>query len=89
MSPEPPENFNIERDIPGRRQAFQNHKVKVVSNTWHTLRVDANGDHFVVTYDGSKVLDAKDGTFKDPGRVGLWTKADSVIYFDEFSIAGK
>ena len=83
------DNCTIYHVINGRRQAFQNHKVKVVSNTWHTLRVDANGDHFVVTYDGSKVLDAKDGTFKDPGRVGLWTKADSVIYFDEFSIAGK
>ena len=83
------DNCTIYHVINGRRQAFQNHKVKVVSNTWHTLRVEANGDHFVVTYDGSKVLDAKDGTFKDPGRVGLWTKADSVIYFDEFSIAGK
>ena len=83
------DNCTIYHMISGRRQAFQNHKVKVVSNTWHTLRVEANGDHFVVTYDGSKVLDAKDGTFKDPGRVGLWTKADSVIYFDEFSIAGK
>jgi len=34
-------------------------------------------------------LDATDQTFKDAGKVGLWTKADSVIAFDDFSIAIK
>ncbi len=80
------DNCTIYRVIDGRRQALQNHNVRVPSNTWHTLRVEASGEHFVVTYDGNKVLDASDGTFKDAGRVGLWTKADSVIYFDDFSI---
>jgi hypothetical protein len=46
------------------------------------------GDHFTVWYDGNKVLDAKDDTFKDPGKVGLWTKADSVIEFDNFTVEG-
>jgi hypothetical protein len=41
-----------------------------------------------VWFDGTKVLDAKDETFKDPGNVGLWTKADSVIQFDDFTIEG-
>ena len=75
--------------INGRRQAFLNHNVKVASNVWHSLRVEATGDHFVVTYDGNKVLDAKDDTFKDAGKVGLWTKADSVMAFDDFSIAAR
>jgi hypothetical protein len=34
-------------------------------------------------------LDARDGTFKDAGKVGLWTKADSVIAFDDFSIVAR
>ena len=34
---------------------------------------------------GNKVLDAKDASFKEAGRVGLWTKADSVTLFDDFS----
>jgi hypothetical protein len=42
-----------------------------------------------VTYDGNPVLDAKDSTFKGAGKVGLWTKADSVIAFDDLSIAGR
>src|SRR5947207_2606045 len=35
------------------------------------------------------VLDAKDGTFKDAGKVGLWTKADSVMAFDDFSMIAR
>src|SRR5213080_5126848 len=69
------DNCTIYHVVNGRRQAFRNQSVKVASNVWHTLRVEARADHFIVTYDGKKVLDAKDGTFKDAGKVGLWTKA--------------
>src|SRR2546425_3023840 len=81
------DNCTIYHVVNGRRQAFRNQNVKVASNTWHTLRIEAAGDHFVVTYDDRKVLDATDQTFKEAGKVGLWTKADSVIAFDDFSIA--
>ena len=83
------DNCTIYHVINGRRVAFLNQNVKVASNTWHTLQLTAAGDHFVVTYDGKKVLDAKDGTFKDAGKVGLWTKADSVIAFDDFLVTAK
>ena len=83
------DNCTIYHVVNGRRVAFLNQNVKVASNVWHTLRVEAVGDHFVVTYDGKKVLDAKDGMFKEPGKVGLWTKADSVIAFDDFSITAR
>lgn len=83
------DNCTIYHVVNGRRSAFQNKNVKVSTAAWHTLRVEAIGDHFVVTYDRSTVLDARDQTFKDAGRVGLWTKADSVIAFDNFSIGGK
>jgi hypothetical protein len=81
------DNCTIYHVVNGRRVAFLNQGVKVASNVWHTLKVEATADHFVVTFDGRKVLDAKDGTFKDAGKVGLWTKADSVMAFDDFSIA--
>src|SRR5229473_5658998 len=83
------DNCTIYHVVNGRRVAFLNQSVKVASNVWHTLRIEAVGDHFVVTYDAKKVLDAKDGTFKDAGKVGLWTKADSVIAFDEFSVTAR
>lgn len=83
------DNCTIYHTVAGRRRAFQNKPIKVAKNTWHTLKVDAAGRHFAVWLDGTKVLDATDDTFKEAGRVGLWTKADSVIQFDDFSIEGR
>ena len=60
-------------------------EMKVVSNHWHTLRVEFKGNHFTVTLDGKKAIEWDDTTFKDSGRVGVWTKADSVTVFDDFT----
>jgi hypothetical protein len=32
-------------------------------------------------------LDTRDSTFSDAGKVGLWTKADSVTAFDGLTVA--
>src|SRR5712691_11850948 len=52
--------------------------MKVASNVWHTIRVDFAANHFTVTCDGKKAIEWDDDTFKDAGKVGVWTKADSV-----------
>jgi hypothetical protein len=83
------DNCTIYHTVNGRRRAFQNKAIKVAKNTWHTLKLEAVGDHFVVWFNGTKVLDAKDGTFQEAGKVGLWTKADSVIQFDDFIVEGR
>jgi len=83
------DNCTIYHTVAGRRRPFQNKAIKVAKNAWHTLKMSASGNHFVVWFDGTKVLDATDDTFKDAGRVGLWTKADSVIQFDDFAIEGR
>jgi hypothetical protein len=83
------DNCTIYHTVGGRRRPFQNKSVKVAKYTWHTLKLEATGNHFVVWLNGTKVLDATDDTFKDAGRVGLWTKADSVIQFDDFTIDGR
>ena len=80
------DNCTIYHVIDGSRRAFQNHAVKVTSGAWHTLKMEARGSHLVVWFDGAKVLEARDDTFQS-GEVGLWTKADSVIEFDDFTIA--
>jgi len=64
-------------------------EMKVSSNQWHTLRVDFQGNRFTVTLDGKKALEWQDDTFKDAGKVGVWTKADSVTLFDDFSFGTK
>ena len=83
------DNCTIYHTVAGHRRPFQNKPIKVAKNTWHTLKLEAAGNHFVVWFDGRKVLDATDDTFQDAGRVGLWTKADSVIQFDDLTIAPK
>jgi hypothetical protein len=77
------DNVRLYHVVAGRRSQFAGWDGKVASGVWHDLRVDAKGDRFEVYFDGNKVMDAKDDTFKDAGKVGVWTKADSVIYFDD------
>jgi len=47
------------------------------------------GDHIQVFFDGRKVIDDHDGTFKDAGKFGVWTKADSIIQFDDLTATPK
>jgi hypothetical protein len=54
----------------------------VASGVWHELAVEVRGDHIRVRYDGEWVIDHQDASFS-AGRVGLWTKADSVTCFDD------
>ena len=61
----------------------------LLQQTAHTLRVDFQGDHFTVTFDGDKVIAATDAAFAAAGHVGVWTKADSVTLFDDFNWGGK
>jgi hypothetical protein len=56
---------------------------------WHTLRVEFQGNHFTVTLDGEKVIEATDDSFSEAGKVGVWTKADSVTLFDDFSYGNR
>jgi hypothetical protein len=64
-------------------------KAAIPSNEWSTLRVVATGTLFEVYCNGSRLYEVEDSTFTQPGRVGLWTKADSVTYFDDLTIATK
>jgi hypothetical protein len=61
-------------------------KDAVPSGQWSTLRVVVRGNLFEVYHNGKKLYEVEDDTFKDAGKVGLWTKADSVTYFDDFTI---
>ena len=83
------DNVTIYHTIRGRRTEKKRANMKVATNQWHTLRVDFQNNHFAVTLDGKKALEWDDDTFKDPGMVGVWTKADSVTAFDDFAYGSK
>lgn len=83
------DNYRLYRVVAGRRRQFAGANFKVTPNQWHTLRVVAVGDHFQCYYDGELKIDAKDDTFANAGKVGVWTKADSVTHFDDLSVTPK
>ena len=83
------DNVTIYDTVNGRRTERKRAGMKVTPNQWHTLRVDFQGSHFTVTFDGKKALEWDDQKFQDAGKVGVWTKADSVTLFDDFSYSGK
>src|SRR5881296_901662 len=71
-------------DIVGRKGGY-GVKEQVASGEWHTLRVEFAGNLFKAYYDGKHLFDVEDKTFTDAGKVGVWTKADSVTEFDNFT----
>lgn len=64
-------------------------KAKVPGNAWNQLSVKASGNLFTVSLNDQKLFEVEDSTLPQAGKVGLWTKADSVIHFDDFTVAGK
>jgi hypothetical protein len=79
------DNVTIYHTVNGKRSEKKRINTKVAPNQWHTLRVDFKDNFFLVTFDGKKAFTWKDDTFKDAGKVGVWTKADSTTLFDDFS----
>jgi hypothetical protein len=64
-------------------------KSDVPTRQWSTLRVVAHGRLFEVYFNGTKLYEVEDGTFTTPGKVGVWTKADSVTQFDDLTVVTK
>jgi hypothetical protein len=53
--------------------------------TWHTLKVSVHGTALQAYLDGKLLLEH---TLAEPvsGKVGVWSKTDSMVEFDEFTV---
>jgi hypothetical protein len=80
------DNVRLYRMVRGQRTQFAGANVKVPSDAWHELRLAARGSRFEVFFNGKSLYSATDTTLAGTGRVALWTKADSVTYFDDVRI---
>ena len=69
----------------GRRITIKYVDAPVAPGQWHALRVEFRGRHIKVALDGKLYVELDDAHIAGPGRVGVWTKADSVTLFDDFS----
>jgi 3-keto-disaccharide hydrolase len=81
------DNFRLYAYDRGRRQLATATVKAPALGQWHTVRLVAVGDHMQAWLDGALYLDHRDPRFKS-GRVGLWTKADSVTAFDDLHVRG-
>lgn len=61
----------------------------ISANTWNILKVSVRGSRFQVYMNHRRILQGWDKTFNGWGKVGLWTEADSVTYFDDFRVYPK
>jgi len=80
------DNVRLYSVVDGDRQLFAGRNIKVESGKWHTLGLKAVGDRFVVSYDGVEIFGGVDRRIAGPGRVALWSKADSVTEFVDLRI---
>lgn len=64
-------------------------QAKVPSQEWSEMRVVVMGNLFEVFFNGQKLYEVEDQTFKEAGKIGVWTKADSVTYFDDLRVTAK
>jgi len=60
--------------------------LQVPSDIWQVFGLRAEGDKFTITLGGKELFTTTDRRFTGPGRVALWTKADSVTHFDRLTI---
>ena len=81
------DNFRLYYYDRGRRQLATARVKAPALGQWHTVRVVAIGDRIQAWLDGTRYLDHRDTRFK-LGRVGLWSKADSITAFDDLTIRG-
>jgi hypothetical protein len=79
-------NVRFYRVIAGKRQMIAGVDASVSSRAWHTLGIAARDDRFIILFDGRELFGATDATLSAAGRIGLWTKADSVIWFESITI---
>ena len=64
-------------------------KHPVPKASWSELRVAFSSNRITVGLNGKQLFEAEDNSLGEAGKVGLWTKADSVTHFDDFQFSGK
>ena len=78
-------NVSLYYTTNGRRNTIKYVDAPVARNAWHTLRVEFSGPQIRVMLNGKTYIEVKDTHITGAGAVGVWTKADSVTAFDDFS----
>jgi hypothetical protein len=79
-------NVRLYKVTDGVRRQIAGRNIDVSSGAWQSLRLDVAGDTLTVAFNGEQVIATRDTTFTEAGKVGLWTKADSLTHFADLEI---
>jgi hypothetical protein len=80
-------NVGLYRVAAGKREMIGFMEVNVSGQAWHTLGIAARDDRLTIFFDGRELFVATDRRVPGPpGKVGLWTKADSTTWFESLKI---
>lgn len=78
-------NVALYYTVNGSRKTINHTDAPVAPGVWHTLRVTFKDTAIRVVLDGKTYIDVRDDHIAGSGKIGVWSKADSVTLFDDFS----
>jgi len=74
--------FRLYKVINGQRGEMHGPEIPVSSGVWHQMTIEAKGNRFRCELDGQEVIPlVTDNSPFNTGKIGFWTKSDSVSYF--------
>jgi hypothetical protein len=53
-------------------------------SSWSIFKVAVRGRRISVYINHRRIMETDDSSIDAPGKVGLWTRGDTVVYFDDF-----
>jgi len=80
-------NVSLYYTAQGKRHTIEYKDAPVAKDRWQTLRVEFKGTSIRVLLEGKAYIERSDTHITGSGKVGVWTKADSVTEFDNFAFA--
>jgi hypothetical protein len=79
-------NLRIYRFMKGERKEIAEAEVDAKQGQWYDIALEVRGDQLTAIFNGKQVLSITDTSIVGPGRCGVWTKAESVSYFDDLTV---
>jgi len=79
-------NLRLYHVVNGKRIQIKSVDGNIKSNEWFTLSVTMNGTKITCSLNDSVLMEITDDVFIQPGKVGFWTKADAITYFNDLKI---
>jgi hypothetical protein len=79
-------SFYFFKIVDGQRSAPIGNKIEIKKGIWHALTIECRGTRIQARLDGKEVIPSLDDKSFVSGKIGFWTKSDSVTYFGDTTI---